>query len=340
MAHGRRDRGGRRRGRAAPRRRRRRAAAHLARRHRRRDRRRSSPVCATAGAQLRDVDELEDRAVSRRPRMLAVDGGGSKIDAALLRRDGTVLGAARVAAAATTSARATTRSSRRSTRRSPAACADAGLDPRRAPVADLGVFCLAGADLPVGRSAHRPRGSRGAAWTGEHVLRNDTFAVLRAGTDRPGASASSAASARTARASSPDGRDLPAPGRSAESRATGAAAATSARRRCGTRSARATAAATTTAPAASRARALRPARPAPGRSRRSTSERLDEDRARRARARRVRARRPPATRSRASSSTGRPTRSSVMATAAIRRLRHARRSTSTSCSGGGIFRNE
>ena len=33
----------------------------------------------------------------RRAALLAVDGGGSKTDVALLRRDGTVLGAARVA---------------------------------------------------------------------------------------------------------------------------------------------------------------------------------------------------------------------------------------------------
>ena len=36
--------------------------------------------------------------MSRRPAILAVDGGGSKIDAVLVRRDGTVLGAARIAA--------------------------------------------------------------------------------------------------------------------------------------------------------------------------------------------------------------------------------------------------
>jgi N-acetylglucosamine kinase-like BadF-type ATPase len=34
--------------------------------------------------------------MTRRPALLAVDGGGSKIDAALLRRDGTLLGAARI----------------------------------------------------------------------------------------------------------------------------------------------------------------------------------------------------------------------------------------------------
>ena len=34
--------------------------------------------------------------MTRHPALLAVDGGGSKIDAALLRRDGTLLGAARI----------------------------------------------------------------------------------------------------------------------------------------------------------------------------------------------------------------------------------------------------
>jgi N-acetylglucosamine kinase-like BadF-type ATPase len=120
--------------------------------------------------------------MTRRPAILAVDGGGSKIDAALLRRDGTLLGAARV----------------RSTNHHgvglpehlelvldvlAAASTDAGLDPERRPIADVGVFCLAGADLPADdrriaawlRSRHLAR---------EHLVRNDTFAVLRAGTDR------------------------------------------------------------------------------------------------------------------------------------------------------------
>ena len=34
--------------------------------------------------------------MSRRPAILAVDGGGSKMDAVLVRRDGTVVGAARI----------------------------------------------------------------------------------------------------------------------------------------------------------------------------------------------------------------------------------------------------
>jgi N-acetylglucosamine kinase-like BadF-type ATPase len=118
----------------------------------------------------------------RRPALLAVDGGGSKIDAALLRRDGSVLGAARVAA----------RDYER-TGDTPfldqledaiaAACVDAGLDPERRLVADVGVFCLAGADLPLDdRRINRGLAARG--WVQRHVLRNDTFAVLRAGTDR------------------------------------------------------------------------------------------------------------------------------------------------------------
>ncbi len=119
--------------------------------------------------------------MTKRPAVLAVDGGGSKIDAALIRRDGSVLGAARtlvndadqyggeehmnhvVGAVA-------------------AACADAGVE-AKFPVAELGVYCLAGADLPADdRRIARWLSAREI--TGQEVVRNDTFAVLRAGTDR------------------------------------------------------------------------------------------------------------------------------------------------------------
>jgi len=118
----------------------------------------------------------------RRPALLAVDGGGSKIDAALLRRDGTVLGARRVAAHdyEHTGDDAFLGQIDEAIR---AACADAGLSTPPHPIADVGVFCLAGADLPLDdRRISRGLAHRG--WVGEHVLRNDTFAVLRAGTDR------------------------------------------------------------------------------------------------------------------------------------------------------------
>jgi N-acetylglucosamine kinase-like BadF-type ATPase len=115
-----------------------------------------------------------------RPALIAVDGGGSKTDAVAIARDGTVLACARVpptdvnghhpqlldavADAVDALARA------------------AGLD-GDAPLAPLGVFCLAGADLPVDdRRILRWLERRG--WARDLLLRNDTFAVLRAGTDR------------------------------------------------------------------------------------------------------------------------------------------------------------
>ena len=118
----------------------------------------------------------------KRPALLAVDGGGSKIDATLLRRDGTVLGARRVAAG-------DYQETGDDAFLDPidgaiqAACTDAGLAPMPNPVADVGVFCLAGADLPVD-DRRIGRGLTRRGWVREHVLRNDTFAVLRAGTDR------------------------------------------------------------------------------------------------------------------------------------------------------------
>ena len=120
--------------------------------------------------------------MSRRPAILAVDGGGSKMDAVLLRRDGTVLGAARIPvgypgvsggeAHMTQVVDAVV-----------AACADASVSLERFPIADLGVYCLAGADLPV--DDRRIAGwLRSRRLTAKDIVRNDTFAVLRAGTDR------------------------------------------------------------------------------------------------------------------------------------------------------------
>ena len=120
---------------------------------------------------------------ARRPAILAVDAGGSKIDAALLRRDGTVLGASRMLL-----------SNHSGTGTDPhllwvvdavqAAALDAGIAPSKTPLADLGIYCLAGADLPSDdRRLSRWLGGRGLTTT--DVVRNDTFAVLRAGTERP-----------------------------------------------------------------------------------------------------------------------------------------------------------
>lgn len=118
----------------------------------------------------------------RRPALLAVDGGGSKVDAVLLSRSGRVLGAARVAGADWDETgdelhMASIASALQ------AAARDAGRDPQVRPLADLGVYCLAGADLPAD-DRRIIRGLGRERFTAEDVLRNDTFAVLRAGTER------------------------------------------------------------------------------------------------------------------------------------------------------------
>jgi N-acetylglucosamine kinase-like BadF-type ATPase len=117
-----------------------------------------------------------------RPAILAVDGGGSKVDAALLSRGGRVLGAARVAGPRweRTGDDLHIDSIEGAAR---AAARDAGLDPDARPLAELGVYCLAGADLPAD-DRRILRGLRHRRLAERDVVRNDTFAVLRAGTDR------------------------------------------------------------------------------------------------------------------------------------------------------------
>jgi N-acetylglucosamine kinase-like BadF-type ATPase len=122
---------------------------------------------------------------TRRAAILAVDAGGSKIDVALLRRDGTVLGAARLQVSNHSgTGTGTEEHLLQVVDAVQAAALDAGIDPSRLPVADLGIYCLAGADLPADdRRLSKWLGRRGL--TATDVVRNDTFAVLRAGTERP-----------------------------------------------------------------------------------------------------------------------------------------------------------
>jgi len=64
-----------------------------------------------------------------------------------------------------------------------AAARRAGLDPGRRPIARTGVYCLAGADSRADeRTIGRTLARRG--WTASLEVRNDTVAVLRAGTER------------------------------------------------------------------------------------------------------------------------------------------------------------
>jgi N-acetylglucosamine kinase-like BadF-type ATPase len=128
--------------------------------------------------------------VSKRPAILAVDAGGSKTDVALLRPDGTLLGAARVHSHEIDGRTWLTQPQIEERHLVPVGVAieeaarQAGIDADRLPIADLGVFCLAGADLPAD-DRRLLRWLRSNGWTETEVLRNDTFAVLRAGTDRP-----------------------------------------------------------------------------------------------------------------------------------------------------------
>ena len=114
------------------------------------------------------------------PVLLAVDGGGSKTDALLVALDGTVLGAARGPGSnhqivgleqALANLEATIA----------VATSHAGLSwAPPATLCTLGVYCLAGLDLAVDddRLAEAVRGRR---WSETADVRNDTFAVLRAG---------------------------------------------------------------------------------------------------------------------------------------------------------------
>jgi N-acetylglucosamine kinase-like BadF-type ATPase len=117
---------------------------------------------------------------SRVPAVLALDGGSTKTDAVLVGADGTVLGRSRVgpsnhqlvgidgAMEALDQAIAD-------------AMRQGGLDMDVSPLCPLGVYCLAGIDLPVDEARLAPAIAL-RNWTAEDVLRNDTFAVSRAGT--------------------------------------------------------------------------------------------------------------------------------------------------------------
>lgn len=117
----------------------------------------------------------------KRAAVLAFDGGGSKIDAVAVGRDGSVLGSVRVPPGGSDGREPRLRTGL--TAAVEAISKAAGLDASRGPLASVGVFCIAGADLPADdRRITRWLSRQG--WTAETVLRNDTFAVMRAGTDR------------------------------------------------------------------------------------------------------------------------------------------------------------
>jgi N-acetylglucosamine kinase-like BadF-type ATPase len=114
--------------------------------------------------------------------VLAVDGGNSKTEVALVDAAGGVLGVARgpgsshhhlgVEAAMEALEALVV-----------AACQDAGVPAAGRPLAEVGVWCLAGLDFPADDESLGPAVA-GRRWARQVVLHNDVFAVLRAGSDR------------------------------------------------------------------------------------------------------------------------------------------------------------
>ena len=136
-----------------------------------------------------------------RAAILAIDAGASKVDAVLLDRQGNVLGAARHHGYANFGLDHTP----------PLEALEAAIrlaDGHRQyslPLADVGVYCIAGADLPLDDRRISRQVSR-QGWSKTVVLRNDTFAVLRAGTERKWGVAVVCGSGLNCTGVGPDGR--------------------------------------------------------------------------------------------------------------------------------------
>lgn len=115
-----------------------------------------------------------------RPAVLAVDGGNSKTDLLLLDAEGALLASLRWG---TTSHQVLgLEAAHAELSAAVAAVAEAAGRPDDRPVADVGAFCLAGLDLPVDDREVGGAVAR-TGFVATPILRNDTFAVLRAGSD-------------------------------------------------------------------------------------------------------------------------------------------------------------
>ncbi len=119
------------------------------------------------------------------PAVLAIDGGNSKTDVALVAADGTLLVSARGPGLPGILTLEETIDVLGSTAR--LAAAQAGLDPAgaRPQIARHLSACVANADLPE-EEEQLADALRATGWTDSTHVANDTFAVLRAGLDGPG----------------------------------------------------------------------------------------------------------------------------------------------------------
>jgi N-acetylglucosamine kinase-like BadF-type ATPase len=115
--------------------------------------------------------------------ILAVDGGDSKADVVLVDVDGRLIGATRRAGSAHFGLGHNGSPIETVDQAIRIACSDGGLDLDRRPVANTAVYCVAGADIPL--DDRRIAAELGAlGWARRSFVRNDTFAMLRAGTER------------------------------------------------------------------------------------------------------------------------------------------------------------
>ena len=121
-------------------------------------------------------DTVETAAMST---VLAVDGGNSKTDLAIVDIDGTVLAAVRGPGSSPHHVGVAG-----SVERIGALYDQALAVARRPGAPEVGVFMLAGVDLN-GEEEAPARRALGAALGRRALVRNDTFAVLRSGTDAP-----------------------------------------------------------------------------------------------------------------------------------------------------------
>lgn len=127
-----------------------------------------------------------------------MDGGASKADIALVGVDGKLLGATRARGRYNFGL---------GSNGSFDALNDAIRSLSRNRVPATGVYCLAGADLPIDdrRIAAEVRRH---GWTARTIVRNDTFAVLRAGTDRSWGVAVVCGTGMNCAGVGPDGRSV------------------------------------------------------------------------------------------------------------------------------------
>jgi N-acetylglucosamine kinase-like BadF-type ATPase len=115
--------------------------------------------------------------------VLAVDGGNSKADLALVAHDGTLLAALRGPTISHQQV-GVEEGMRRLQRLAAAAAKRAGLAAGTAPVAEIGLYSVAGADF-ASDTRMLARAFRSTGLTSRTEVLNDTLAALRAGTDHP-----------------------------------------------------------------------------------------------------------------------------------------------------------